>query len=86
LISGKLLKPKNYYIYCQVSSVGTRFSAPVQTGPGAHPASYTMDTGSFPAVKRLGWGVDHTKQSSADVKEKVQLFLYSPYGHSWPVI
>ena len=28
--------------------VGTRFSAPVQSGPGAHPASYTMGTGSFP--------------------------------------
>ena len=24
-----------------------RFSVPVQTGPGAHPAPYTMDTGSF---------------------------------------
>ena len=31
-----------------------RFSAPVQTDPAAHPASYTMDTGSFPAVKRPG--------------------------------
>ena len=30
---------------------GARFSAPVQTGPGAHPASSTMDTGSFPGVK-----------------------------------
>jgi len=28
--------------------VGARFSAPVQTGPGAHPASYTVCTGSFP--------------------------------------
>jgi len=28
-----------------------RFSAPVQTGPGAHPASCTMGTGSFPGVK-----------------------------------
>ena len=27
--------------------VGARFSAPVQTGRGAHPASYTMDTGSL---------------------------------------
>jgi len=27
------------------------FSAPVQTGPGAHPASCTMGTGSFPGVK-----------------------------------
>jgi len=25
----------------------TRFPAPVQTGPGAHPASYTIGTGSI---------------------------------------
>ena len=30
---------------------GARFSAPVQTVPGAHPASYTMGTGYFPRVK-----------------------------------
>ena len=30
---------------------GARFTAPVQTGPEAHPASYTMGTGSFPGVK-----------------------------------
>ena len=30
---------------------GARFSAPVQTGPGAHPAFCTMGTGSFPGVK-----------------------------------
>jgi len=30
---------------------GARFSAPVQTGPGTHPASCTMGTGSFPGVK-----------------------------------
>ena len=34
------------------------FSAPVQTSSGAHPASYTMGTGSFPGVKRPGRGVD----------------------------
>ena len=28
--------------------VGARFSAPVQTGPGSHPASCTMGTGSLP--------------------------------------
>ena len=39
--------------------VGTRFSALVQTGPGAHPASYTMGTGYLPGVKRPGRGVDH---------------------------
>jgi hypothetical protein len=30
---------------------GARFSALVQTGPGVHPASCTMDTGSFPGVE-----------------------------------
>jgi hypothetical protein len=33
--------------------VGTRCSAPVQTGPGAHPAPCTMGTGSFPWVKSV---------------------------------
>jgi len=32
-------------------SVVARFSAPVQTGPGAHPASCAMGTGSFWGVK-----------------------------------
>jgi hypothetical protein len=41
------------------NSVGARFSAPVQTGPGAHPASFTMGTGSFPGVKS-GRGVTLT--------------------------
>jgi hypothetical protein len=31
-----------------------KFSAPIQTGPEAHPASYTMGTGSFPGVKGTG--------------------------------
>ena len=31
---------------------GARFSAPVQIGPGAHPASCTMGTGSFPGVQK----------------------------------
>ena len=35
------------------------FSSPVQTGPGAHPASCTMGTASFPAVKS-GRGVTLT--------------------------
>ena len=36
-----------------------RFSAPVQTGPGSHPVSRTMGTGSFPGVKS-GRGVKLT--------------------------
>jgi len=38
---------------------GARFSAPVHTGPGAHTASCTMGTGSFPGVKS-GRGVTLT--------------------------
>ena len=38
---------------------GARFSAPVHTGPGAHPASCTMGTGSFPGIKS-GRGVTLT--------------------------
>jgi len=60
--------------------------APVQTGPGAHPASYTMGTGSFLGVRQLGHGVDHRPPSSAEVKERVELYLYSTSGSSWPVI
>jgi hypothetical protein len=49
------------------------FPHPVQTGPGAHPASYIMGTGSFPGVKRPGCGVDHPTPSSAEVKERLEL-------------
>jgi hypothetical protein len=31
----------------------------IQTGPGVHPSSYTMGTGSFLGVKRPKRGVDH---------------------------
>jgi hypothetical protein len=65
---------------------GARFSARVQTGPRAHPASYKMGTGSFPGVKRLGPGFDHLTPSSAQVNERVELYLHSPSGPSWPVL
>ena len=47
---------------------GARFSAPVQTGPEAHPASCTMGTGSFQGVS-CGRGVTLTTSlpSSAEV-------------------
>jgi hypothetical protein len=54
--------------------------------PWAHPASYTMVTGSFPGVKRPGRGVDHPPPYSAEVKERVELYLSSPSGPSWPVV
>ena len=65
--------------------MGTRFSSPVQIGRWAHTASHTMGTGSFPGVKRPGRGVDHPSPSSTEVMERVELYLYSPFGLSWPV-
>ena len=46
------------------------FSAPVQTGPGAHPASYTIGTGSFPGVKRPGRGFDHPPHLASRLKKE----------------
>ena len=66
--------------------MGVRFSAPVQTGLGTHPGSHTMGTGSFPGVKRPGRGVDHPPTSSDEVKERMELYLYFPYGSPWPVL
>jgi len=62
-----------------------RFSAPVQTSPGAHPASYKMDTGSFRGGKRPGRGVDHPLYLAPRLK-KEELYLYSPSETSWPVL
>jgi hypothetical protein len=47
---------------------------------------HTMGTGPFPGVKRPGRGIDHPPPSSAKVKERVELYLYSPSGPSWPVL
>ena len=61
---------------------GARFSVPVQTVPGAHSAPYTMGTGSLPGVKQLGCGVDHPPPPGAEVKERIELYLYSVSGPS----
>ena len=45
-----------------------------------------MGTGSFLGVKQPERGVDHPHPSSADIKERVELCLYCPYGPSWPVL
>ena len=65
---------------------GARFSAPVQTGSGAYPASCTVGTGSFPGVKRPGRGADHPSPPQRRGHERVELYLYSPSGPSWPVL
>ena len=52
------------------------------SGPGTHRSSYRMDTASLPGVKRPGRGVDHLTLNSAEVKERTELYLYSPSGSS----
>jgi len=53
--------------------VGVRFSASDQTGPGAHPASYTMGTGSL-SREQSGRGMALTTHppSSTDVKQSIR--------------
>jgi hypothetical protein len=41
---------------------------------------------SFSGVKRPRHGVDHPSPSSAEAKERLELYLYSPSGYSWPVL
>jgi len=63
-----------------------RFSAPVQKGTGAHPASCTKGTGSFPVINGPVRGFDHPHSSRAEIKERVEMYLYFPSVHSWPVL
>jgi hypothetical protein len=61
------------------SQWGVSFSAPVQTSPGAHPASCTMGTRSFPGVES-GQGMTMTPHLLLvpRSKNRVALYLYSP--------
>jgi hypothetical protein len=54
--------------------------------PWGLPSPYTMGTGSSPGVNRPRRGVHHPPPSSIEVKESVELYLYSLSGPSWPVI
>ena len=65
---------------------GAKFSAPVQTGPADRPDSYTWGNGSFPGVKRPGRDADHPPSSSAEVKERVEEYVYSTSGPSWAAL
>jgi hypothetical protein len=52
------------------------FSTLVQIGPGAHPAPYRMGNGLLPqGEKRPVLGVNHPTPSSAEAKERVQLYF-----------
>jgi hypothetical protein len=48
---------------------------PIQTGHEVFPVSCTMGTGSFPVVKRLGSGVELPSPSSAEMANRLELYL-----------
>jgi hypothetical protein len=57
----------------------------VQTGSEVHPAVYLMGTGGpSPGRKaRSGRDPDHSPPSSAEVKNKLELYLLSPLQPAW---
>jgi hypothetical protein len=64
--------------YSTAGQAPDKNTAPVQPGPGVHPASYTMGTGSCLGVKRPGRGVDQVLPSSPEVIERVEVYTYFP--------
>jgi len=63
-----------------------KFSATVQNGSEAHPVPIQWVSGVFPRGKAVGAWSGPPIPSSAEVKERVGLYLYSPSGPSWPVV
>ena len=57
------------------SNPGGGFLAPVQTGSGTHPASYTMRTGSLQGIRRPGRGVNHAPHPQPEVRERLELYV-----------
>jgi hypothetical protein len=66
--------------------VGARFSAPVQTGPGGLSNLLYNGYRVIPGGKAAeAWRWPPTP-SSAEVKERMELYPYSPSGPSWPIL
>jgi hypothetical protein len=64
----------------------TLLSAPVRTGRRAYPTSYTMGAGLFLGKKRPEGDINHPPPSVAEVKERVELHLYSPTLPTWLIV
>ena len=82
-VSRKSKPPKKFGWSGDRIPVAARFSAPVQTGPRAHPASYTVGTGSFQGVKRLGRGVYHPPHLAPRLRKQK---IYIPLLPLWAFV
>jgi len=60
--------------------VGARFSAPVQTGLGPTQLPVQWVPGRSRGKERPGCDADRSPPSSAVGHERVEQYLYSPYG------
>ena len=86
----------NYLRYWRINSTGwtVRGSNPSEDEifhtcpdcPCGPPSLLYNGYRGFPGGKALGRSVDHPPPSSAEVKERVGLYLYFPSGLSWPVL
>ena len=54
-------------------------------GP-TQPSVQGVPTGSFQRVKRPWHGVDHIPSCSTELEGRVELYICSPSGPSWPVL
>jgi hypothetical protein len=76
-----------YYCHRVSKKISVKYiSYHINMSPEAHTAFYTMGTKSFQGVKQSERGVDRPPPSTIEVKETVDLYLYSLPGPSWPIL
>jgi hypothetical protein len=62
------------------------YSHPSRPALGPTQPPIQWGTGLSPGVKQSGRGVDHPPSTIVEVKERVELYFYSPSGPLWPVL
>ena len=68
------------------SSWEAKFYAPSRPFVGSTQPPIQWVPGVFPGVKRPGRGVDHPPPSRAEVKETMEVYLYSYSWSLWTVV